>query len=67
VILEIEQELNGTWMAGVPQLTGDRTSGGTRGEAVRRMKVYALHILATNVENGEDHGVADILFTETLK
>jgi len=67
VILEIEQDLNGTWMAGVPQLTGDRASGATRGEAVRRMKVYALHILATNVENGEDHGVADILFTETLK
>jgi predicted RNase H-like HicB family nuclease len=67
VILEIEQDINGTWMAGVPQLTGDRASGVTRGEAVRRMKVYALHILATNVENGEDNGVADALFTETLK
>ena len=65
MILEVEQELGGQWMAGVPQLTGDRCSGLTRGEAVRRMKVYALHILATSIENGEDSGVADILFQET--
>ena len=31
------------------------------------MKVYALHILATSIENGEDSGVADILFQETSK
>jgi hypothetical protein len=31
------------------------------------MKVYALHILATSIENGEDNGVADILFQETSK
>ena len=67
MILEVEQELDGQWMAGVPQLTGDRCAAWTRGEAVRRMKVYALHILATSIENGEDNGVADVLFQETGK
>ncbi|MEO7804393.1 MAG: type II toxin-antitoxin system HicB family antitoxin [Actinomycetota bacterium] len=51
--LEIEQEVDGRWIAEVPQLPGALAYGSTREEAIGRAKALALHVLADQIEHGE--------------
>ncbi len=61
MIVEVEQEEDGRWIAEVPDLPGVMTYGSTRGEAVSKAKALALRVLADRLEHGEDvpelHGV----------
>lgn len=54
MIIETEREEDGRWIAEVPDLPGVMTYGGTRDEAVSKVKVLALRALADRVEHGED-------------
>ena len=54
MIVEVEREEDGRWIAEVPDLPGVMTYGGTRDEAVSKVKVLALRVLADRVEHGED-------------
>jgi predicted RNase H-like HicB family nuclease len=67
VIIEVEQELDGRWIADVPELPGVIVYGKTRVGAVRNVKVLALRVLSDIIEHGESGAVVDILFTETSK
>ena len=51
--IEIEQEEDGRWIAGVPDLTGTMIYGQTRDEAVAKVKALALRVLADRLEHGE--------------
>ena len=51
--IRIEQEDDGRWIAEVPDLPGVLTYGTTRDEAVCRIKVLALRIMADRLEHGE--------------
>jgi predicted RNase H-like HicB family nuclease len=44
--IEIEQEDDGRWIADVPALPGVMVYGQTRGEALARVEVLALRVLA---------------------
>ena len=52
--IEIEPEVDGRWLAAVPELPGVMAYGATQEEAVRKVKVIALQILADMIESGED-------------
>ena len=54
MIIEIEREEDGRWIAEVPDLPGVMTYGATRDEAVSKVKVLALRVLADRVEHGEE-------------
>jgi predicted RNase H-like HicB family nuclease len=51
--VEVEQEVDGRWMAEVPELPGVLTYGQTREEAVRKAQALSLRVLAERLENGE--------------
>ena len=51
--LECEREVDGRWLAEVPQLPGVLAYGSTPEEAMARAEVLALRVLAEQIEQGE--------------
>ncbi len=51
--IECERESDGRWLAEVPQLPGVLAYGATRDEAVSRVQVLALRVLAERLEHSE--------------
>jgi len=51
--IEIEQEVDGRWMAEVEALPGVASYGTTRTDAVAKVQALALRVLAERLENGE--------------
>ncbi|MBI2467947.1 MAG: type II toxin-antitoxin system HicB family antitoxin [Candidatus Rokubacteria bacterium] len=53
MIVELEREDDGRWIAEVPALPGVLAYGHTREEAVAKAEVLALRVLADRLEHGE--------------
>ena len=51
--IEIEQEDDGRWLAEVTELPGVMTYGQTRQEAIERVQVLTLRVLADRMDHGE--------------
>lgn len=51
--IEIEREMDGRWIAEVPQLPGVLAYGKTRKQSLARVKALALRVLAERLEHGE--------------
>lgn len=51
--IEVEQEADGRWLAEVPDLPGVLTYGQTRQEAIERVQVLTLRVLADRLDHGE--------------
>jgi predicted RNase H-like HicB family nuclease len=51
--LEFEQELDGRWIAEVPELPGVLAYGVSSDEALSKAEVLALRVLADQLEHGE--------------
>lgn len=56
--LEIERELDGRWLAEVPELPGVLAYGISAEEAMSKAEVLALRVLADRIEHGEAAPVA---------
>ena len=54
MIVEVEREEDGRWIAEVPDLPGVMTYGGSRDEAISKVKALSLRALADRLEHGED-------------
>ena len=54
MIIEIEKEEDGRWIAEAPALPGAMAYGRSREEAIARVKALALRVLADRLENGEE-------------
>ena len=54
MLIEIEREGDGRWIAEVPDLPGVMTYGATREEAIGRVKALALRAMADRLEHGEE-------------
>jgi len=52
LIIEIEQEEDGRWIAEVPDIPGVLAYGHTREEAIARVKALSLRVLSERMENG---------------
>lgn len=61
--IEVEQEVDGRWMAEVPELPGVLTYGATKADAVRRAQALSLHVLAERLEHGESLPQVDAVFS----
>jgi predicted RNase H-like HicB family nuclease len=57
--IELEREDDGRWIAEVAGLPGVMAYGSNRTDAVAKVQVLALHVLADRLEHGE--GVAEEL------
>lgn len=51
--IELEQEQDGRWIAGIDELDGVLFYGATKEEAIRNVKTLALRVIADRLENGE--------------
>jgi len=51
--IETEREHDGRWIAEVPDLPGVLVYGGSREEAISKVKALALRVLADRLEHGE--------------
>jgi predicted RNase H-like HicB family nuclease len=51
--IEVEQEDDGRWIAEIPDVSGAMSYGGTRDEALARVKALVLRVLADRLEHGE--------------
>jgi predicted RNase H-like HicB family nuclease len=51
--LEYEQELDGRWLAEVPELAGVIAYGVTLSDAIAKAQVLALRVFAERIENDE--------------
>lgn len=51
--IEHEQEADGRWLAEVPELPGVLAYGATRDEAIAKVEVLALRVVAERLEHGE--------------
>jgi predicted RNase H-like HicB family nuclease len=51
--VEVEQEVDGRWIAEVPEFPGVMTYDSSREMAVRRARALSLRVLAERLEHGE--------------
>jgi predicted RNase H-like HicB family nuclease len=51
--IELEQEMDGRWIAEIDELSGVLVYGETREDAIRKVKTLALRVIADRLENGE--------------
>jgi len=56
--LECEQEIDGRWIAEVPQLPGVLAYGSSSGDAMSKAEVLALRVIADRLENGETEPIS---------
>jgi predicted RNase H-like HicB family nuclease len=61
--IELDREVDGRWIAGVPELPGVLVYGADRGEAIAKVKALALRVIAEQIEHGEcDESVDSVGF-----
>jgi predicted RNase H-like HicB family nuclease len=53
LMIEIERETDGRWIAEIPELPGTIVYGVTRDEALAKVEALALRVLAERLEHGE--------------
>lgn len=63
--LECEQEVDGCWIAELPELPGVLAFGSSSADAMSKAEVLALRVMADRLENGESEPVS-ILFSPSL-
>jgi predicted RNase H-like HicB family nuclease len=56
--LECEQEVDGRWIAEVPELPGVLAYGSSSADAMTKAVVLALRVMADRLENGESEPVS---------
>ena len=56
--IKYEQEVDGRWLAEVPQLPGVLAYGASSDEAMRKAEALALRVLAEQLEQNETKAVA---------
>ena len=64
--VETEEEVDGRWIAEIPQISGAMAYGSTRAEAIARAEALALRVLADRLEHGEMPKELDEVFSVTV-
>jgi predicted RNase H-like HicB family nuclease len=60
--IETAREQDGRWIAEIPSLPGVMVYGKTRAEAIERVRVLALRVMADRLEHGEQIPELDQVF-----
>jgi len=61
--IEVEQEVDGRWLAEVPELPGVLAYGPSRTEAIERAQALSLRVLADRLDHGEPVPQMNSVFT----
>jgi predicted RNase H-like HicB family nuclease len=57
ITLECEQEVDGRWIAEVPELPGVLSYGDSAADAMAKAEILALRVIADRLENGDSEPV----------
>lgn len=52
--IELEQETDGRWIAEIDAFNGVLVYGETRDDAIKKVKILALRVIAERIEYGEN-------------
>ncbi len=63
--IEIEKETDGRWIAEIPELPGVMVYGQTKEDALAKVEVLALRVIADRLENSEKIPELQNLFAVT--
>ncbi len=63
MVIELELEQDGRWIAEIDALPGALAYGETREQAARKVEALALRILADRLESGEEIPALDETFS----
>jgi predicted RNase H-like HicB family nuclease len=63
--IETELEDDGRWLAEVMELPGVMAYGRDKAEAIERVQILCLRVIAERIENGEDVPDVDNVFAVT--
>ena len=66
LLIEVEREDDGRWIAEIPELPGVMVYGQTREEAIFRVQALALRVIADRLENGEMAPAIDQIFSVSV-
>jgi predicted RNase H-like HicB family nuclease len=66
LLIEVEREDDGRWIAEVPELPGVMVYGQTREDAISRVQALALRVIADRLENGEMAPAIDPIFSVSV-
>jgi len=66
LLIEVEREDDGRWIAEVPELPGVMVYGQPREQAIFRVQALALRVIADRLENGEMAPAIDQIFSVTV-
>lgn len=61
--IEIEKEDDGRWICEIPELPGVMSYGKTKKEAIEKIQVLTLRVLADRIEQGENLPGIDAIFS----
>ena len=56
--MECEQEVDGRWIAEVPELPGVLSYGDSATDAISKAEILALRVIADRLENGDSEPVS---------
>ena len=65
MIIEIECEKDGQWIAEISELSGVMVYGKSREEAISKVEALALRVIADRLEHGEEIPELNHLFAVT--
>ena len=51
--IELDREMDGRWIADIPEVPGVTVYGSTREEAIAKVQALALRVIAEEIEHGE--------------
>jgi predicted RNase H-like HicB family nuclease len=62
--IDVEQEVDGRWIAEIPALPGVMAYGTSRQEAIAHTQALALRVIADRLDHGEPAPELDNVFSE---
>lgn len=65
MVIEIEREDDGRWIADITELPGVMVYGDSRDEAIAKVEALALRIIAERLDSGESAPEVEALFAIT--
>jgi predicted RNase H-like HicB family nuclease len=51
--IELDREVDGRWIADIPEIPGVLVYGSSREEAIAKVQALALRVIAEEIEHGE--------------
>lgn len=63
--IQVEREVDGRWLAEIPELPGVLAYGSTEAAAVITAEAIALRVLADRLERSEEDSLVSLTFTRT--